>query len=128
MSCSGGLQRDMEWLLGPHLVSSQPFTANGAVHVVFTSQLSQELYTLSYTVESRMWEDQAVSPGAGQGHCGLGRIQMALVRVRTQTKENSGMGSLGSEAGIAQGRQKGDQQARSTMGSCLRQGPVPGRH
>lgn len=35
----------------------------------------------------------------------MGRIQMALVHVRTQTKENPGMSSLASEAGIAQGQE-----------------------
>lgn len=56
--------------------------------MLFTSQLSQEPYTLSYTVGSRMWEDRAASPGAGQDHYGLGKTQLWCGVLRAQTKES----------------------------------------
>lgn len=67
LSCSGGLH---EWLLG------LPRT----VHVVYTSQVSKSC-AFCHIQWGSVWEDQPASPGTGQGHCGSGMIQTALVNV-----------------------------------------------
>lgn len=70
LSCSGGLQRDMSgslafpglsmWCIPARCLKSCAFC-----HIQWGS----------------VWEAQPASPGAGQGHCGSGMIQTALVNV-----------------------------------------------
>lgn len=70
LSCSGGLQRDMSGSLAFPGLSMWCIPAR-----------CLKSCTFCHIQWGSVWEDQPASPGAGQGHCGSGMIQTALVNV-----------------------------------------------